>query len=193
MQKARDNFQNAIELDPSYARAYSGLADTYALLGSYDVMPISESHPLGRGAALKALELDESLAEAHRSLAAIIGDHYWDWGEVERHYTRAIALDPNDVTTLRFYSFYLASTGRPVEALPIAEQACRLDPVSPNARMNLGSVLCLAGRVDAGGAAVRGDPRSGFECQFRPVAARTCVPAQGDDRSRGRAVQKARG
>jgi len=148
LQKARDNFQKAIELDPSYARAYSGLAETYALLGSYGIMPISESHPLGRGAALRALELDESLAEAHRSLAAIIGDHYWDWREVERHYTRAIALDPNDVTTLRFYSFYLAHIGRPLEALPIAEQACRLDPVSPNARMNLGVVLRLNRRHD---------------------------------------------
>ena len=141
LHKAQDHFQKAIELDPSYARAYSGLADTYALLGSYDIMPITESHPLGREAALKAIELDESLGEAHRSLAAIIADHYWDWGEVERHYKRAIALDPNDVTTLRFYSFYLAYTGRPVEALPIAEEACRLDPVSPSARMNLGVTL----------------------------------------------------
>jgi predicted Zn-dependent protease len=57
-----------------------------------------------------------------------------------------MALDPNDVTTLRFYSFYLAYTGRPVEALPVAEQACRLDPVSPNARMSLGSVLQLGRR-----------------------------------------------
>jgi integrase len=84
-------------------------------------MPISESHPLGRQAALRAVELDESLAEAHRSLAAITADYYWDWQEVERHYKRAIALDPNDVTTLSFYSFYLAYTGRPIEALPIAE------------------------------------------------------------------------
>ena len=141
LHKAHDHFQKAIELDPTYARAYSGLADTYALLGSYDIMPIGESHPLGRAAALKAVELDESLGEAHRSLAAIIADHYWEWGEVERHYRQAIALDPNDVTTLRFYSFYLAYTGRPVEAVPIAEEACRLDPVSPSARMNLGVVL----------------------------------------------------
>jgi TolB-like protein/Tfp pilus assembly protein PilF len=148
LQKARDNFQKAIEIDPSYARAYSGLAETYALLGSYGIMPISESHPLGRAAALRALELDESLSEAHRSLAAIIGDHYWDWEEAERHYTRAIVLDPNDVTTLRFYSFYLAYTGRPIEALPVAERACRLDPVSPNARVNLGVVLRLARRPD---------------------------------------------
>ena len=69
-------FQQAIELDPTYTRAFSGLADTYALLGSYGVMPIEESHPRGRAAALKALELDGSLAEAHRSLAAIIADHY---------------------------------------------------------------------------------------------------------------------
>ena len=112
-------------------------------------MPIGESHPLGRAAALKALELDESLGEAHRSLAAIIADHYWEWGEVERHYRQAIALGANDVTTLRFYSFYLAYTGRASEAVPLAEEASRLDPVSPSARMNLGVVLDMAGQVDA--------------------------------------------
>jgi TolB-like protein/Tfp pilus assembly protein PilF len=149
LRKAQDYFHKAIEIDPAYARAYSGLAETYALLGSYDIMPIGESHPLGRRAALKALELDESLGEAHRSLAAIVADHYWDWAEVERHFKRAIALDPNDVTTLRFYSFYLAYTGRPVEALPIAEQACRLDPVSASAGLNLGYALSVAGRLDA--------------------------------------------
>jgi TolB-like protein/DNA-binding winged helix-turn-helix (wHTH) protein/Tfp pilus assembly protein PilF len=148
LQKAQDNFQKAIELDPSYARAYSGLADTYALLGSYGLMPIGKSHPLGREAALKALKLDESLAEAHRSLAAITADYYWDWPEVDRHYRRALALDPNDVTNLGVYAFHLAYTGRSSDAVPIAEQACRLDPVSPNARTILGSVLQLARRPD---------------------------------------------
>jgi TolB-like protein/DNA-binding winged helix-turn-helix (wHTH) protein/Flp pilus assembly protein TadD len=148
LEKARDHFEKAIALDPSYARAYSGLADTYALLGSYGIMPMAESHPLGRNAARKALELDESLAEAHRSLAMIVGDYYWDWREVERHYRRAIALAPNDVTTLRLFAFYLAYTGRAAEALPIAEQACRLDPVSPQARLNLGVVLRLGRRPD---------------------------------------------
>jgi TolB-like protein/DNA-binding winged helix-turn-helix (wHTH) protein/Tfp pilus assembly protein PilF len=148
LHKARDNFQKAIDLDPSYARAYSGLADTYALLGSYGLMPIAESHPLGRKAALKALDLDESLVDAHRSLAAITADYYWDWQEVERHYARALELGPNDATALSFYAFYLAYTGRPVEALPFAERACRLDPVSPNARTIRGSVLQLAGRLD---------------------------------------------
>jgi TolB-like protein/DNA-binding winged helix-turn-helix (wHTH) protein/Tfp pilus assembly protein PilF len=146
LQKAREHFQKAIEADPSYALAYSGLADTYALLGSYGVMPIAESHPLGREAARKAVRLDDSLGDAHRSLAAITADYYWDWPEVERHYARALDLDPNNVTTLSFYSFYLAYTGRPAKALPMAEQAVRLDPVSPNARTTLGSVLLLARR-----------------------------------------------
>ena len=149
LRKGQEHFQQAITLDPSYALAYSGLADTYALLGSYDVVPLGESHQLGRQAALKALELDDSLAEAHRSLAAIIGDHYWQWADADQHYRRAIELAPNDASTLRSYAFYLAYTGRPLEALPLAEQARRLDPVSPNARMTLGSVLYLARRFDA--------------------------------------------
>ena len=148
LRRAQQHFQQAITLDPSYALAYSGLADTYALLGSYDVVPISESHELGRQAALKALELDDSLAEAHRSLAGIIGDHYWQWADADQHYRRAIELAPNDASTLRSYAFYLAYTGRPLEALPLAEQARRLDPVSPNARMTLGTVLYLARRFD---------------------------------------------
>jgi TolB-like protein len=72
--KGKDHFLNAIKLDPAYALAYSGLADTYALLGSYNIMPISDSHPLGRDAAMKALSLNESLGEAHNSLAAILAD-----------------------------------------------------------------------------------------------------------------------
>jgi TolB-like protein/Flp pilus assembly protein TadD len=148
LRKAQEHFRAAIEQDPSYARAYSGLADTYALLGSYHIMPISESHPLGRQAALKALELDDSLPEAHRSMAGILADHYWQWAEANEHYTRAIELGPNDAITLRLYSFYLAYTGRATEALPLAEQARRLDPVSPSARINLGTVLYLARHFD---------------------------------------------
>ncbi len=94
LQKGKDHFLKAIALDPAYALAYSGLADTYALLGSYDIMPIGESHPLGRDAALKALSLNDSLGEAHNSLAAILADYYWDWTEAERHFKRAIELEP---------------------------------------------------------------------------------------------------
>jgi serine/threonine protein kinase/tetratricopeptide (TPR) repeat protein len=146
--KAKEYFGKAIDIDPSYALAYSGLADTYAMLGSYDVMPISESHPLGRDAALKALQLDDTLSEAHVSLAGIIADHYWDWAEAQRHFKRAIELAPNDVNALRRYSYHLAYTGRAQEGLAIAERAAALDPVSPNVQMNVGSILNSAGRFD---------------------------------------------
>ena len=148
LQKGKEHFLKAIALDPAYAMAYTGLADTYALLGSYDIMPISESHPLGREAALKALDLNESLGEAHKSLAAILADHYWDWPEAERHFTRAIELAPNYVTALHFYSFYLAYTGNASQALPLAERAISLDPLSLHAQVNLGVVLNMARRYD---------------------------------------------
>jgi TolB-like protein/DNA-binding winged helix-turn-helix (wHTH) protein/Tfp pilus assembly protein PilF len=146
--KGKDHFLNAIKLDPAYALAYSGLADTYALLGSYNIMPISDSHPLGRDAAMKALSLNESLGEAHNSLAAILADYYWEWTEAERHYNRAIDLEPNYVTALHFYSFYLALTGRSAEALPIAQRAISLDPLSLRAQVNLGVVWNMARRYD---------------------------------------------
>ena len=148
LQKGQDHFLKAIALDPAYGLAYSGLADTYALLGSYNIMPISDSHPLGRDAALNALRLNESLGEAHNSLAAILADYYWEWTEAERHFKRAIDLEPNYVTALQFYSFYLAYTGRSAEALPIAQRAIRLDPLSLRAQVNLGVVWNMARRYD---------------------------------------------
>ena len=147
-QKAMEHFRRAIELDSSYALAYSGLADTYVLLGSDGFLPMSEAYPLARTAALKALELDDALGEAHNSMAAITADYYWEWDEADRHYTRAVALNPNDVTALRSYSFYLACMGRHAEALAFAERARRVDPVSPDVQMNVGVVLYFARRYD---------------------------------------------
>ena len=138
LHKAMEHFRRAIELDPSYALAYSGLADTYTLLGSYGVLPMGEAYPLGRAAARKALELDDTLGEAHNSLAAISADFYWEWAEAERHFKRAVELSPNYETALRFYAFYLACMGRHEEALAFATRARDLDPVSPSALMNLG-------------------------------------------------------
>ena len=148
LRKGKEHFSRAIELDPSYALAYSGLADTYTLLGAYGLLPMSEAYPLGRSAALKALELDDSLSEAHNSLAAITVDYYWNWAEGGRHFERAIELNPNYETALRFYSFYLACMGRPDEALEFAERARHLDPASRNAQMNVGTILYLARRYD---------------------------------------------
>ena len=148
LEKARVHFQNAIALDSSYARAYSGLAETYLALGEYALMPMAESHPLAREAAVTALQLDGSLADAHRSLAAISGQYGWRWAEADGSFQRAFQLAPNEVTTLRMYSFYLAYTGRPTQGLPIAERAASLDPVSIPARLNLGVVAYMAGRAD---------------------------------------------
>src|SRR4029453_14121999 len=146
--KAKEHFRLAIELDPSYALAYSGLADSYTLLGSYGVLPMREAYTLGRAAALKALELDDTLGEAHNSFAAISADFSWEWAEGERHFKRAIELSPNYETALGFYATYLAVMGRHEEALTFATRARDLDPASPGAFHNLGVVHYFARRYD---------------------------------------------
>jgi TolB-like protein/DNA-binding winged helix-turn-helix (wHTH) protein/Tfp pilus assembly protein PilF len=148
LHKSMEHFRRAIELDPSYALAYSGLADTYTLLGSYGVLPMGEAYPLGRAAARKALELDDTLGEAHNSLAAISADFYWEWAEAERHFKRAVELSPNYETALGFYASYLAYMGRHEEALTFATRARDLDPASPSAFHNLGVVHYFARRYD---------------------------------------------
>jgi TolB-like protein/DNA-binding winged helix-turn-helix (wHTH) protein/Tfp pilus assembly protein PilF len=146
--KALEHFRSAIDLDPSFALAHSGLADTYVLLGSDGFMPMRDAYLLARTAALKALALNDALGEAHNSMAAITADYYWDWIEADRHYQRAVALNPNYDTALRFYSFYLAYMGRIEEALALARRAQRLDPVSPAAQMNVALILYFARRHD---------------------------------------------
>lgn len=148
LKKGKEHFLRAIDLDGSYALAYSGLADTYASLGGIGFLPMSEAYPLGRAAALKALELDDMLGEAHNSLAEIISGYYWDWAAADRHFKRATDLGSNYQIACRSYSFYLASMGRHQEALAFAERARRLDPVSPQAQMNLAVVLYFARRYD---------------------------------------------
>ena len=148
LQKAMQHFRRAIDLDPSYALAYSGLADSYTLLGSYGVLPMGEAYPLGRAAARKALELDDTLGEAHNSLAAISADFYWEWAEAERHFKRAVELSPNYETALGFYASYLASMGRHEEALTFATRAREVNPASPGAFHNLGVVHYFARRYD---------------------------------------------
>jgi len=146
--KAMEHFRKAIDLDSSFALAYSGLADTYILLGSDGFMPMRDAYPLARTAALKALALNDELSEAHNSMAAINADYYWDWVEADRHFRRAVDLNPSYESALSFYSFNLACMGRIEEALALARRAQRLDPVSAGAQMNVGMILYFARRYD---------------------------------------------
>jgi len=129
-ERAVEFFEQAIAKDPSYARAHAGLADTYALMASYYVVPQAELIPKARAAALKALDLDEDLAEAHTSLALIAQNYDWDWQTAEKEFRRAIALDPNYATGHHWYAEHLAFRGRFNESFEEMERARRLDPLS---------------------------------------------------------------
>ncbi len=147
-QKSLGYYQQAIERDPNYALAYVGIADSYNLLGSYGVLPLRESHPKAHAAAVKALEIDDDLAEAHNALAAIIADYYWDWPEAEKHFQRAIELNPNYSVARYWYSQYLQRMGRVDEAITEAKRAQALDPVSHNTSAHVGLALYRARRYD---------------------------------------------
>ena len=112
MKKAIDYFQQAIDRDPTYALAYAGLADSYDLLDDWGTTPPRESFPKARAAALKALELDDSLAEAHTSLAFVEDNYDWNFAASEKEYQRAIALNPNYATAHQWYAMHLVALGR---------------------------------------------------------------------------------
>jgi serine/threonine-protein kinase len=128
--KAIDYFRQAIDLQPAYAAAYSGMADSYALLGVDTLAPPMEVLPQAMRAARQALALDENLAESHVSLALALGLHDYDWEACERHLERAVEINPGSATAQYVYGAYLALRGRLDEALPAAIEAVSLDPVS---------------------------------------------------------------
>ncbi len=128
--RAADYFQQAIDRDPGYAPAYAGLADTDGLMSTLYLGPQNELMPKGRAAALKALELDETLAEAHTSLALIAENYDYDWQTAEKEFNRAIQLNPGYATAHQWYAEYLSWQGRFDEALAESEKARQLDPLS---------------------------------------------------------------
>jgi Tfp pilus assembly protein PilF len=130
LEQASQSFQQAIARDPSFARAYAGLADSYALTGAYGILPPDEIMPKARNAALTALRLNEGLAEAHASLAVIAQNYDWDWESAEKEYRRAIQLDPNYATAHHWYAEYLALQGRFDESSVEFARARKLDPLS---------------------------------------------------------------
>jgi DNA-binding winged helix-turn-helix (wHTH) protein/TolB-like protein/Tfp pilus assembly protein PilF len=146
-QKAIPYFQQAIAVDPSYALAYAGLADAHLSALATDLPP-NEFLPQARAAAQKAIEIDDTLADAHAELGFLIFWHDWDWGASENEFKRALELDPNGADTHLFYAHLLSNTGRHEEALAEAKRARELDPL--NLRINAleGQFLIHAGRTD---------------------------------------------
>jgi TolB-like protein/DNA-binding winged helix-turn-helix (wHTH) protein/Flp pilus assembly protein TadD len=139
-------FNQAIEEDPNYARAYSGLADTYALLGDwqYAVMTPKEALPKAKAAAIKALELDSTLGEAHNSLAFCLDGFDWDFESAEKEFRRAIELNPGYATAHHWYAWHLALVGRNAEAIAEMRKAQNLDPLSLIINADLAELLVIA-------------------------------------------------
>jgi TolB-like protein/DNA-binding winged helix-turn-helix (wHTH) protein/Tfp pilus assembly protein PilF len=139
-------FNQAIEEDPKYAQAYSGLADTYALLGDwqYAVMTPKEALPRAKAAAMKAVELDDSLGEAHASLAFSLDLFDWNWEAAEKEFRRAIELNPGYATAHHWYAWHLSVMGRNSEAIAEMKKAENLDPLSLIINADLAELLLIA-------------------------------------------------
>jgi TolB-like protein/DNA-binding winged helix-turn-helix (wHTH) protein/Tfp pilus assembly protein PilF len=147
--KAIDYFQQAIAKDPTYAAAYAGLADSYALSGGFSLVPVEQAMPRAQAAAEKALELDSDLAEAHASLGLIAPFINWAWTDAERHYQRAIELNPNYATAHHWYAEgYLMPVGQANEAIAEMRKAQELDPLSAVIATDLGKELYFVRRYD---------------------------------------------
>jgi len=142
-------FQQAIAIDPHYALAFTGLADCYSLLPIYDrTVRAIETMPLAKTAILQALAIDDTLAEAHASLGLILGLFDFDWAGAERHYQRAIELNPNAPVPHQWYGELLVNCGRFDAGLAESRTAVALDPLSQVANLALGIALNSAGRFD---------------------------------------------
>jgi serine/threonine protein kinase/TolB-like protein/Tfp pilus assembly protein PilF len=128
--KAREYFELAIEKDPNYAPAYAWLAMVYGATGYWGYVPPIDTQPKVKEAALKAIELDDTLAEAHLVLAGYSFYFDWDWPAAEREFKRAIELNPNLPEVRHTYSFYLTTMGRPNEAMAESKRAEELDPLN---------------------------------------------------------------
>ena len=140
IKQATDYFQAAIQQDPNFALGYSGLADTYLLLEQYAGVPWNEVRPKAKAAADRALQIDDSLAEAHTS-SALIYQNMWRWAQAEEEFRRAISLNDNYATAHHWYSLYLQVNGRMDEALSEIRRAQELDPLSPIILGNVAIIL----------------------------------------------------
>jgi TolB-like protein/DNA-binding winged helix-turn-helix (wHTH) protein/Tfp pilus assembly protein PilF len=143
--KAIAYFRQAIEVDPTDARAYSGLADSYALSGDweYGLLPPQEAFSLAKAAATTALALDENLSEAHTSLAFALDLYGWDWDAAEKEFKRAIELNPNYATAHHWYAWHLLVRGHSDEGIFELRRAEKLDPLSLIVSADIADALCI--------------------------------------------------
>jgi len=148
LRKAIQCFEKAIDADPTYARPYAGLADSYTLAGDWPhaVLPPKEALPKARAAADQALALDGNLGEAHASLAFVLDIYYWDWAAAEAEYKQAIALNPSYATAHHWYAWHLIAMRKNREAIASLRKAVSLDPLSLIIGADLADALCIAGR-----------------------------------------------
>ena len=150
LKQANDYFTLAIKNDPNYAQAYVGLADSLALLGDweYGVLAPKEAYPTAKAAAIKAIELDSSLGEAHISLAFCLDDFDWDWESAGRAFKRGLELNPGYATGHQWYAWHLTAMGRNDEAVAELRKAETLDPLSLIIGADLAEEFLIAHRYD---------------------------------------------
>jgi serine/threonine protein kinase/Tfp pilus assembly protein PilF len=141
-------FARAVEKDPNCALAHAGLADIYNIFSFVTLSPPTETAPKAKEAALKALEIDDTLAEAHSALAFVKATYEWDWSGAEEEDRRSIELRPGDVRLLNVYAFHLMFVGRMKEAVEMINRALELDPLDPILSFSSGILFFYAGRRD---------------------------------------------
>ncbi len=146
--RAAEFFTQAAQKDPRYALSYAGLADAYSMLGDAGYLPPSEAWPKAKAAAMQALDIDDTLPEAHASLGLVKEHFEWDWTGAEREFRRAIELNPNSATAHHWYGDFLANMGRSEEGLRETKKAQELDPLSLIINTTLAKQLYLAGKND---------------------------------------------
>jgi TolB-like protein/Flp pilus assembly protein TadD len=139
--KAIESYQQAVDLDPGYGVAYAGLAECFDTIGWYGGLPADAAYRKALAAALKALQIDDRLAEAHAALAYAKHFYEWNWEDIEKEYRRALELDSNYVTARHWYALFLTSMGRFGEALAQMDTALDLDPLSLVINSHLGWIL----------------------------------------------------
>ena len=148
VRKAIGCFEGALKADPYFAKAYTGLADSYLILANYEWMPPAEAGGRAKAYAMKALELDEAMAEAHASLGLICANHDWDFAKAEVQLQRAIELNPSYASAYHWRAAVYMYMGKREEALDMISKALQLDPYSLVIRQALGVSLLHAGRLD---------------------------------------------